>query len=397
MHYIVSILFLTLFTWLPGHAQRVTQNPKVDEASIPYVTITKVAVTAEHTAIYFRFVDKSVRSQTPQGVPPPFRDLFGQGAGSRIWIDPNTRLYKPGDIDTKFRFLKAEGIPTNPEQREVEAGEVLEFVTYFEPLPPGLEEFDFYEGRSTKSTTAWNFYGIHINNPAQPRPAPRKENIAAKPAEPVAAAPEKPVAGNFAGLTGTVKAAPTGLPVSAQILYLEDGDTVSVRTSSGKFRIGLTPGNVYDFQVVAKGYLPQTWHLNTADTTADGAFQKDFELTPLTEGTSFTLDKIYFETSQYTLLKESFEELDQFARMLAENPELRVRVEGHSDNIGDFDKNVELSRNRAESVRSYLIGKGISPDRIEAKGFGPTKPVSKGSSEAERKKNRRVEIVIVKT
>ncbi len=380
-------------------AQLITRNPEVEEASVDYVKITKVEITDRHTAIYLRFKDNGIQEEAPrQNIPQPRFFFQPRPSNPEIWIDPNTRLYKPGDINTKFRFLRAEGIPTNPERKQVESGETVEFVAYFEKVTPGIEIIDFYEGKSAGNTTAWNFYGIHINNPdpkKKPKEAPKK---AAEPVrEETAAADSKP-APAIAGLSGSVLDAGTGKPVPATISYMEGGDTVKISTGSGKFRIALEPGGKYVFKASAEGFGDETWELDaSADSTGTGAFMHDFRLSPLSEGTTFTLENIYFETSSYTLLSESFDELDKFVKILNDNPTLHIRVEGHTDNVGDFDKNVELSRNRAESVKAYLVEKGIAADRIETRGYGPTKPLVKGNNEEQRQKNRRVEIVVLRS
>lgn len=398
-------VLMSAFPLVSGAQITVTRNPKVEEASADYVKITRVEITEDHTAIYLRYVDgRNSEVQVPEGVPPEFRDYFRRrqqpGAPPEIWIDPKTRLYKPGDVNTKFRFLRAEGIPTNPERKQVGSGEVVECVAYFEKVTPGIEIIDFYEGKSTGNTTAWNFYGIHIKNPDPGKvrkPAPEK--AAEAPEEKTAAAePKAPAPAGFAGLSGVVLNAETGEPVAATIRYVENGDTISVSSGSGRYRVGLEAGKQYTFRASAKGFGEETWQLDTsADSATGGVFEHDFRLSPLKEGTTFTLENIYFETSSYTLLSESFEELDKFVQILNDNPNLYIRVEGHTDNVGDFDKNVELSRNRADAVKKYLAEKGISPERIETKGYGPTKPVAKGSSEEQRRKNRRVEIVILKS
>jgi len=378
-------------------AQVTTRNPVVEEASVDYVKITKVEITDRHTAIYLRFKDNSRMEEMPQQMPGP-RFFQPRTSNPEIWIDPNTRLYKPGDVNTKFRFLRAEGIPTNPERKQVESGETVEFVAYFEKVTPGIEIIDFYEGKSSGNTIAWNFYGIHISNPdPKKKPAEAPGKAAGQAREEAAAAESRP-APVFTGLSGSVLDAATGKPVPAVISYMEGGDTIKISTGSGKFRIALEPGGKYVFKAAAEGFGDETWELDTsADSTGTGVFGHDFRLSPLSEGTTFTLENIYFETSSYTLLSESFDELDKFVGILNDNPRLRIRVEGHTDNVGDFDKNVELSRNRAESVKAYLVEKGIAADRIETRGYGPTKPIVKGNDEEQRQKNRRVEIVVLKS
>lgn len=388
------VVLLTSFTSAVV-GQTVTNNPKVEEASVHDVKITRVEITKQHTAIYLRYTNKDAgAAQVPQNVPPQFRDFFrAQPSTPEIWLDPNTRLYKPGDVNTKFKLIRAEGIPTNPERKQVGDGEVVEFVAYFEKVTPGIEIIDFYEGKSTGNTRSWNFYGVHIKNPdpkKQPKQEPEKE-VAAQVPEP-AAEPAMPA--TIVGLSGQVLNAKTGAPLAGTITYVEEGDTIRLSSGSGKYRIGLAPGKTYTLTASAPGFGSEVWTYQP-DSAEQASIEHDFTLSPLTEGTTFTLNNIYFETSSFTLLAESFDELDKFVGILEDNPNIRIRIEGHTDNVGNFDKNIELSKSRADAVKSYLVEKGISAERIETKGYGPTKPVAKGSSEEQKQKNRRVEIVIV--
>jgi outer membrane protein OmpA-like peptidoglycan-associated protein len=388
---------------------QITENPRVEEQSAEYVKIKRVELTDEYTIIHMQFVEKEtpvskqlnpLRRQIPGQQMP--QELFGS---STIGLDPETRLYKPGEVDTKFKLIKAKDIPTEM-RKQVNPGDVVDFVAYFERLTPGIEVFDFYEGRpKSRYEKTWNFYGIHIKNPSkknlkaapkvvpktekptQPPVAQKKEEV--KPELPVPAAEEALVT-----IKGNVYDSKTKKPIPAQITYLEKGDSLQYKSSSGSYRIGLNPNDKYDFKVIAKGYYGINFGLTPADSSAKGSFTKDFYLVPLAIGETISLSNIYFETSKYTLLTESYDELDRLAGMMKENPKIKIRVEGHTDNVGDFDKNLELSTNRALSVKTYLINKGIDEQRIEAKGFGGTKPLARNSSEEEKKKNRRVEFVI---
>lgn len=107
-------------------------------------------------------------------------------------------------------------------------------------------------------------------------------------------------------------------------------------------------------------------------------------------------EKVQFNYGSAQLAEESKSLLDEVAAVLEANPKItRVRVEGHTDSKGLASSNRKLSQKRAEAVRSYLIDKGISSERLEAKGYGAAKPVSDNASEDGRAANRRVEFHIV--
>jgi outer membrane protein OmpA-like peptidoglycan-associated protein len=92
--------------------------------------------------------------------------------------------------------------------------------------------------------------------------------------------------------------------------------------------------------------------------------------------------------------RSSHKLLDEAADLLKQYPSIRLRIEGHSDNVGKPAKNLTLSTARAESVRKYLIDKGVTADRLEAKGFGDAKPVKDNKTANGRAANRRIEFHI---
>ena len=86
--------------------------------------------------------------------------------------------------------------------------------------------------------------------------------------------------------------------------------------------------------------------------------------------------------------------LDRVVTRMTEQPALRVSIEGHTDDIGDEAYNLALSERRAQAVRAYLLGRGIPPDRVTARGFGESRPVTPNDGDEPRRKNRRVELVL---
>ncbi|MDX2170094.1 MAG: OmpA family protein [Deltaproteobacteria bacterium] len=102
-----------------------------------------------------------------------------------------------------------------------------------------------------------------------------------------------------------------------------------------------------------------------------------------------------FDFNSATLRPDALPVLDQAALLLKENPDIAVRVEGHTDNVGSAEYNLKLSVRRAEAVYRYLVNQGIDPERLRVEGFGLTRPVASNDTESGRAQNRRVELQVV--
>lgn len=103
---------------------------------------------------------------------------------------------------------------------------------------------------------------------------------------------------------------------------------------------------------------------------------------------------VFFETGSSVIKKSSYADLDRLVEILKKHPEVKARVEGHTDNTGNAAKNLQLSKDRAKSVADYLISHGEPADHISSEGYGITRPVATNDTKEGRAKNRRVEIVI---
>ena len=130
----------------------------------------------------------------------------------------------------------------------------------------------------------------------------------------------------------------------------------------------------------------------TSTASASVVASKPFGL--LDRGKPIRLQAIYFDQSSPVLRSESYPELDLLVTVLMENPSLQIEIRGHTDNQGDFDLNIKLSRDRSQAVIDYLAGKGIPKSRLRAVGRGPIDPIAPNNNEENRKKNRRVEFVV---
>jgi outer membrane protein OmpA-like peptidoglycan-associated protein len=108
------------------------------------------------------------------------------------------------------------------------------------------------------------------------------------------------------------------------------------------------------------------------------------------------MENIHFATDSHEIVGEkSFEVLDAIVKILESNPKMELVIEGHTDNRGTLGHNMKLSKDRAESVKDYLVSHGIDAGRLETEGHGPTKPIADNTTKKGRARNRRVEFRIV--
>lgn len=119
-------------------------------------------------------------------------------------------------------------------------------------------------------------------------------------------------------------------------------------------------------------------------------------LVELADGKINIKEQVFFETSKAVIKRESFELLDQVAKLLIDNPHVgNIKIEGHTDSRGKYKSNMKLSQDRADSVRKYLIKAGVDADRLTAHGYGPDRPIDTNDTAEGRAKNRRVEFVVL--
>lgn len=112
-------------------------------------------------------------------------------------------------------------------------------------------------------------------------------------------------------------------------------------------------------------------------------------------GEKVSLNNIFFENGRYTILPESYAELNKLAQYLIRHPELEIQINGHSDNAGMRHKNQRISELRARSVFEYLIQKGVQ-NKMYFKGYGSSMPIAGNDTDIGRARNRRVEFEIIK-
>jgi OmpA-OmpF porin, OOP family len=160
------------------------------------------------------------------------------------------------------------------------------------------------------------------------------------------------------------------------------------------------PAGRYTVDVTAPGYLAQTRDLQVSEgATLELSFELEPEpkkkLVEVKENKIDILQQVHFGTGKSVILADSYPLLAQVVDAIVRSDIKRVRIEGHTDNQGPSELNLQLSKDRAQAVAAHLIKAGIDPARLEVEGFGDTRPIAPNMTPRGRELNRRVEFVIL--
>ncbi len=228
-------------------------------------------------------------------------------------------------------------------------------------------------GASAYFSANWDLFQVN-NLPAEIRPAPVNSS---------------------AGIVRSSEGKPIG-GVEIQLINLKSGKAIGTTTSdprTGEYFVVLPADSVYGFLIKKPGYasisqqirpineselITDTIQLYTIDEIKKGSVRAPF-------------NNLFFDTDSYQLKSESYYELDRWANFIKEN-NLKVDIEGYTDNAGSPEHNKTLSFQRAGAAQTYLINKGVPKENISVAAFGDQKPVSSNDTEAGKARNRRIEI-----
>ncbi|MEA5460613.1 OmpA family protein [Arcicella sp. LKC2W] len=400
-----------------------TPNSGVGRSADKDLVVGNIRLTDQYTILYLTFKNthQAGNYQDKNG-----KSYYDDGT-QNIAFQENAILIAANGART-FRALKADNIPFLNDTkardlakygRKLRVGESLNFVVYFERLDKGLETFDLNECNSD-NYVCWNNYNLTVSNPADYQPTPTKTTPVPTPTPPTNTdnsptksrtksgkvgevdntPPPAPVATNVI-VSGIVRDAKTNRPISATIDYKLSSskqviDSVQSFASTGVYRMSLQKGQVYTYSTSARGYLVTNDVVDLSKTAGGQKVTKDIYLTPIAVGDKIVLKNIYFEVSKSDLLAASYAELNKLVTMMQDNPMMEIRLEGHTDIVGDPEANLELSQDRVDACETYLVKQGIPSARIQAVGYGDTRPIVKKGTDEERKVNRRVEFVVLK-
>jgi OmpA-OmpF porin, OOP family len=194
---------------------------------------------------------------------------------------------------------------------------------------------------------------------------------------------------------GKITDAKTNKGIKASIHY----SSIPTGSIAGKFSDSTYAFEIfgtarYQITAEAKGYNPRTVIVDPKDIDANQRIWRDIRLTPA--GETIRLNHLIFPQGRAVIGKSSYDELDEIAQMMLENEQIVIQLEGHTDSQGNAKGNMKLSQKRVEAVKSYLVSKGVSKNRVKTKAFGGTRPLGNEMTDEDRAMNRRVEMRILK-
>lgn len=190
-------------------------------------------------------------------------------------------------------------------------------------------------------------------------------------------------------------------PVAARIIYeiLPAGTEAGIARSNpgnGDYKIILPYGKKYGYFAIAEGYYSVTQFLDVTDLAEYKEIdEQNLFLAPIEIDQVVRLNNIFFDDGSSVLKTESNPELNRFVQFLKVNKKIEIELSGHTDNLGDHVKNMDVSTKRAQAVADYLTSNGINEKRLSVKGYGDTVPIGFNNTEDGRSMNKRIEFKVL--
>lgn len=189
------------------------------------------------------------------------------------------------------------------------------------------------------------------------------------------------------------------LQANFELTDLESGQVIVHSLSdprSGEFLVAIPTGRPLGLNVSHPGFLFFSEHFSYQETrTGADPYLRDIPLQPIRAGEAVVLRNIFFDTGKFDLKPASEIELKKLLELMQRNPQMKIEISGHTDNVGTYAYNLELSKNRARSVMNYLLNAGIEKARLTYEGYADTKPVDTNETDSGRANNRRTEFKII--
>ena len=167
---------------------------------------------------------------------------------------------------------------------------------------------------------------------------------------------------------------------------------------TGKFAVAVTYDAEEEFIMIVKkeGYAFTSLYIRPEkDEEIILEDNLEFDIKPIEVGVTVKLNNILFDTNSDQFDAASHVVLNRFIDFLNDNPGVKIALHGHTDNVGSYESNIDLSKRRAAAVEKYLSDNGIKPERMTSKGFGETVPVATNDTPEGKALNRRTEFVII--
>lgn len=191
----------------------------------------------------------------------------------------------------------------------------------------------------------------------------------------------------------------TPLEAVFEVIDLKTNKMVVASSSdpeTGEFLVCIPTNSHYAVNAVKEHYL-----FYSENFEIDGQhskitpYEKDIALKRIELGEGIVLKNVFFDTDKSVLKTESQVELDRLVLLMQQNPNMKIEIGGHTDNVGNKEHNAALSKNRAKSVYDYLVSKKIDAQRLTYQGYGFDKPIASNDTEDGRALNRRTEFTII--